>query len=104
MKRVLQAATFGLIALLATASAAFAASECATCHQEKNPGMYMQWKNSKHGQNDVVCIDCHQADKKDVDAFEHHGATIATLVTPKDCSKCLSCPCCRWKPCSNNGL
>ena len=50
--------------------------------------MYMQWKNSKHGQNDVGCIDCHRADKNDVDAFVHHGETIATLVTPKDCSQC----------------
>ncbi|MDH5525477.1 MAG: multiheme c-type cytochrome [Desulfobulbaceae bacterium] len=62
--------------------------KCISCHQEKNPGMYKQWKNSKHAANDVGCIDCHQADKKDVDAFDHHGATIATLVTPKDCSKC----------------
>src|SRR5262249_38114711 len=27
-------------------------------------------------------------DKADVDAFEHYGATIATVVTPRDCSRC----------------
>ena len=77
MKRVLKAAIFGLIVMMATASTAIAASKCATCHQKENPGMYSQWKNSKHGQNDVGCIDCHQADKKDVDAFKHNGAMIA---------------------------
>lgn len=88
MKVVLKVAMVGLVVLMASASTAFAASKCVKCHQEKNPGMYMQWKNSKHAQNDVGCLDCHQADKKDVDAFKHHGAMIATLVTPKDCSQC----------------
>jgi hydroxylamine dehydrogenase len=63
-------------------------NDCMTCHKEKNPGLYMQWKNSAHGKNSIGCIDCHEADKGDVDAYEHHGATIATLVTPKDCGKC----------------
>jgi hypothetical protein len=64
------------------------AADCASCHAEENPGLYMQWKNSGHGRNDIGCLDCHGADKADVDAFEHQGATIATLVTPKDCGAC----------------
>ena len=36
----------------------------------------------------AACIDCHGADKGDADAFEHEGALIATLVTPKDCGVC----------------
>ena len=70
------------------ATQANAAETCVSCHEKDNPGLYQQWKNSKHGENDIGCIDCHQADKKDVDGYEHHGATIATLVTPKDCSQC----------------
>lgn len=38
--------------------------------------------------NRVSCYDCNQAQEGDVDAFEHKGALIATLVTPKDCSAC----------------
>lgn len=65
-----------------------AAESCESCHQKDNPGLYMQWENSKHGKNEIGCLECHQADAKDVDAFEHYGATIATLVTPNDCAKC----------------
>ena len=36
----------------------------------------------------VGCVECHLAEKGDVDAFKHYGATIATIVTPKDCSRC----------------
>lgn len=62
--------------------------KCVTCHKEKNPGMYQQWRNSGHGQSNVTCYDCHGADKNDVDAFKHEGAWVATLVTPLDCSRC----------------
>ena len=64
------------------------ADKCETCHKIKNPGLYGQWANSKHGKEDISCIDCHNADKADADAFKHHGALIATLVTPKDCGQC----------------
>ena len=65
-----------------------AAAECTSCHEKSNPALYLQWKNSAHGKNDIGCLDCHEADVKDIDAFEHNGATVATLVTPKDCAKC----------------
>jgi len=61
---------------------------CVGCHQKNNPGMYLQWKNSAHGESDIGCIDCHGAAEGDVDAFEHNGALVATLVTPKDCGQC----------------
>ncbi len=62
--------------------------DCINCHQKENPGLFNQWKNSKHGENDIGCIDCHEAKSTDPDAFDHHGAKIATLVTPNDCRKC----------------
>jgi hydroxylamine dehydrogenase len=65
-----------------------AGDNCIECHKGKNPGLYLQWKNSAHGEAAVGCIDCHGADKGDVDAFLHEGSLIATLVTPKDCGKC----------------
>ena len=77
-----------LVALYACITPAFAEDTCAKCHEKENPGLHAQWKNSAHGREDVGCIDCHAAEKKDADAFKHHGELIATLVTPKDCGQC----------------
>lgn len=62
--------------------------KCVTCHKEKSPGLYKQWLTSAHGMHKVTCIDCHQADKNDPDAYLHYDAYIATLVTPGDCGVC----------------
>ena len=67
------------VALMATGAWADA---CESCHRNNAPGLYRQWANSKHGAAGVSCIDCHGAEATDADAFEHDGATIATLVTP----------------------
>jgi hypothetical protein len=64
------------------------AGKCMTCHKEKHPGLYQQWYESAHGIHNVTCISCHKADEDDPDAYEHYDATIATLVTPKDCGRC----------------
>lgn len=64
--------------------------QCIICHGKTGNGKTIveQWSMSKHSKNGVSCLDCHIADKNDADAFEHHGKTIATIVTPKDCSTC----------------
>mgnify|MGYP003969859841 CR=1 FL=1 len=64
------------------------ADACEKCHQKNSPGIYLQWKNSNHGENDISCIDCHGAEEGDIDAFKHNGKLIATIVSPKDCSQC----------------
>lgn len=92
MKRV-KAAVIGFILLLAgmalTAEKAGAEeNDCISCHGKSTPGIVAQWKDSKHFGAGVVCLDCHQVDIKDADAFEHHGKTIATIVSPGDCSQC----------------
>jgi hypothetical protein len=61
---------------------------CMTCHKEQSPGLYRQWYDSQHAVHNVTCLKCHIADRGDDDAYEHYGATIATLVTPQDCGKC----------------
>ena len=61
---------------------------CVDCHQQGNPGIVAQWKGSTHAEKGVACVECHEADKADADAFEHYGATIATIVTPRDCGGC----------------
>ncbi len=61
---------------------------CVECHQVESPGIVGQWKESKHFDSDIGCLDCHEADKNDIDAYEHQGAIIATIVSPKDCANC----------------
>jgi len=65
-----------------------AGQECVDCHMTENPGLYWEWNKSQHGQNGVNCLDCHEAKEGDKDAFDHEGALISIVVTPKDCSKC----------------
>ncbi len=61
---------------------------CVDCHEEGTPGIVVHWKGSTHAEKGVGCIECHNAAKEDVDSFEHYGAVIATVVTPRDCSRC----------------
>lgn len=61
---------------------------CVDCHKQSSPGIIDHWEGSTHAVKGVGCVECHQAEKHDIDAFDHYGATIATIVTPKDCSRC----------------
>ena len=64
------------------------AGKCMTCHKETSPGLYRQWYMSEHAKHNVTCLNCHQAKQGEPDGYLHHGAIIATLVTPKDCGRC----------------
>ena len=79
---------FGPIDHTASAQDDDPAGKCMTCHKEKSPGLYNQWYQSRHAIADVTCIECHQADEADDDAFLHYDTYIATLVTPGDCGMC----------------
>jgi hypothetical protein len=61
---------------------------CVECHAKQTPGIIEHWKSSTHAEKGVGCMECHEANKQDADAYAHEGATIATIVTPLDCSKC----------------
>jgi hydroxylamine dehydrogenase len=61
---------------------------CYQCHSAKTPVIAQQWAESKHARIGVGCFECHHADPAEPDAFQHHGQTIATIVTPKDCGTC----------------
>jgi len=74
--------------LAAEAGGAAEADKCVECHLKDTPGIVNQWKAGAHATEDVACLDCHRAKATDVDAFKHYNATIATLVTPKDCGRC----------------
>ncbi|MCH7685449.1 MAG: hydroxylamine oxidoreductase, partial [Planctomycetes bacterium] len=61
---------------------------CVECHGQLSPGIIDHWKSSSHARKGVGCVECHLANKGDVDGFDHYGSHIATVVTPKDCSRC----------------
>jgi hypothetical protein len=61
---------------------------CTECHAQATPGIIDHWKGSTHAQSGVGCVECHSAGDGEPDAFAHYGATIATVVTPLDCSRC----------------
>lgn len=65
-------------------------AKCVNCHGQptQSPGIVDHWRGSTHAEKGVGCVECHQAKQGDVDAFDHYGALIATVVTPKDCSRC----------------
>ena len=62
--------------------------QCVDCHSQGTPGVVDHWTGSKHAVKGVGCVDCHIAQDTDADAFAHYGATIATVVTPRDCAVC----------------
>jgi hydroxylamine dehydrogenase len=63
---------------------------CVDCHKDETPGIVAHWEDSAHSKvaKAVGCFSCHQAKKGEVDAFEHEDQIIATIVSPKDCSRC----------------
>lgn len=61
---------------------------CVDCHRQSSPGITDHWTGSTHAEKGVGCVECHQAQQDDADAFTHYGELIATIVTPKDCSRC----------------
>jgi hypothetical protein len=63
-------------------------SQCVDCHLQSTPGIIDHWQGSTHAFKGVGCVDCHQAAAGEADAFVHYGYTIATVVTPRDCSVC----------------
>lgn len=61
---------------------------CVECHKTESPGIYQQWGTSKHYRANVGCYECHAAQEGETDAYRHEGQWIATIVSPKDCTRC----------------
>jgi cytochrome c553 len=80
------------------------AQACIECHKAESPGIFTDWAMSRHASANITCLDCHQAKDTDPDVSKRHfkqyersdtkwgtaeyRATIAAVVTPKDCSRC----------------
>jgi len=61
---------------------------CIDCHKKESQSIYEQWGASKHFRANIGCYECHGAEEGDLDAFEHEGARISVIVSPRDCAKC----------------
>lgn len=61
---------------------------CVECHAKITPAIIDHWGYSTHAHKGIGCVECHQASREDADGFEHYGEVIATIVTPRDCSRC----------------
>ena len=63
---------------------------CISCHERSGVlvGIINDWEESKHFQENVSCIDCHDSEQSDPDGLPHYGYYISPVVSPKDCSKC----------------
>ncbi|MCB9558591.1 MAG: hydroxylamine oxidoreductase [Deltaproteobacteria bacterium] len=65
-----------------------ASKECIACHQKESFALVQQWGASRHYRAKVGCFECHEARAGDKDAYIHYKRRIATIVSPKDCSRC----------------
>jgi hydroxylamine dehydrogenase len=61
---------------------------CVECHRNTTPGIIDHWTGSTHAVKGVGCVECHKADTQRVDAYDHYGEHIVTIVTPLDCGRC----------------
>src|SRR5512136_1645916 len=53
---------------------------CISCHQERTPGLFQSWVESKHAKRGVNCITCHT---------DHQAASEQkAMVFPQKCGEC----------------
>jgi len=67
--------------------------ECIDCHQQEQPGIVNDWKDSRHGHVNVTCIDCHAVAADSPMATQHETLVgtdtyISVLVPPSKCAIC----------------
>ena len=88
---------------------------CVSCHSYATPGIYYDWKSSRHAaaspeeglakpklerrvndkipasmmKTSVGCFECHTQNKdKHTDNFNHFGVDVNIVVSPNDCRVC----------------
>ena len=56
---------------------------CIKCHSAMSNGEVItaQWKDSKHAEVGVGCLECHSAEADDIDAYEHLIKDLALFWT-----------------------
>lgn len=71
-----------------------AARECIECHATETHGIVADWDGSRHQEEGVSCIDCHQVEAdspmvlSDVEGHEDLTVTVSMLIPPAVCGEC----------------
>lgn len=58
-------------------------TNCVECHQKIHPNIVLDWKLSKHSQNNVDCSSCHGDSHRQNDDYAY-----AAIPTPQTCAMC----------------
>ncbi|MGA1826199.1 MAG: multiheme c-type cytochrome [bacterium] len=70
-----------------------ASDSCLSCHQDLNPGIYHDWRESIHSKVGVECYHCHKVpeDQKNITDKKHltnSPLAVTSIVSPKTCAGC----------------
>ncbi len=70
------------------------ARECIDCHAEETYGIVSDWDSSRHAEEGVTCVDCHEVEAdspmalKNVEGHEDLEISVSLLVPPSTCAEC----------------
>ena len=64
-----------------------ASGKCAECHVRQQYSVVHEYEMSRHAQNGISCLDCHQP-AAGQQKQDHHGFTISTHLTAGNCRSC----------------
>ncbi len=70
-----------------TAEMVKATGKCAECHRQETEAVVHQFEMSRHAEEGVNCLDCHQA-LEGQKALDHKGFEITNQPTSKNCAYC----------------
>ena len=61
---------------------------CLTCHEKQSPMVVEQWRASKHGQNEIGCLACHDPELTKTIVSDRCPEKVAVVVSPTVCANC----------------
>jgi hypothetical protein len=70
-----------------SASLVRASGKCAECHAQQQYSIVHEYEISRHAQQGINCLECHQA-ASGQEKKEHHGFVISTKLTAGNCRSC----------------
>jgi len=71
-----------------------AARDCIECHATETHGIVADWDNSRHAEEGISCIDCHEVDPDSamalsgVEGHEDLDVAVSMLIPPSVCGEC----------------
>ena len=61
---------------------------CLSCHEKQSPMVVEQWRDSKHGQNEIGCLACHDPELTKTIVSDRCPEKVAVVVSPTVCANC----------------